>query len=203
MYRVIFELQNIDYDSLMVLVSELLKQQKDNPVLKGRKIPSMGISMLKKLPYEKKNEMFAIAINQDREKTVLAIQGLICAKFMDVSIRDIIGAATKEGLRFQADINQMDYDKAIDLFFGRYVTSEDFSEILGNENKPEEMEDLKSLTLEEFCENVKNMSEKYKETVFLKAVKRKQELFLRELEDFMNKKGVMAHPEGLKLLVHR
>ena len=54
MFRIILNVENVDYNVLIDMVSEMVKKNKDNPALKGMKIPPMGFAMVKNLPNAQK-----------------------------------------------------------------------------------------------------------------------------------------------------
>lgn len=196
MFRLIWNVEDVDYNTLIDMVAEMIKQNKDNPALKGMKVPPMGFSMLKNLPTDKKNEMFAMVINQDKARTIQTLQSVITSQFGAIRILDAVGAAISNGIGMQIDVGAFDFDRGIDLFFPKYLTSADFNEAL-------EDEDASSMTMEEFCQNVKTLPVSDKEVVFLRAIRMKRERFLYDLESMMKNKGISVRLSELKILVRR
>lgn len=194
MFRLIWNVEDVDYNALIDMVSEMIKQNKDNPALKGMKIPPMGFSMLKNLPADKKNEMFAMVINQDKARTIQTLQSVITSKFGAVRILDAVGIATTNGVGMQIDVAAFDFDKGIDLFFPKYLKNEDFNEALGDDEES-------SMTMEEFCQSVKALPLKDKEVVFLRAIRMKKDQFLYDIEYMIKSKGISARLSELKILV--
>lgn len=194
MFRLIWNVEDVDYNTLIDMVSEMIKQNKDNPALKGMKIPPMGFSMLKNLPTDKKNEMFAMVINQDKARTIQTLQSVITSKFGAVRILDAVGIATTNGVGMQLDVGAFDFDKGIDLFFPKYLKNEDFNEALGDDG-------ASSMTMEEFCQSVKALPVKDKEVVFLRAIRMKKDQFLYDIEYMIKSKGISARLSELKILV--
>ena len=178
------------------MVSEMVKKNKDNPALKGMKIPPMGFSMVKKLPEDKKNEMLAMLVNQDKTRTIQTLTSVIAARFGWIRILNAEAAVAEEGVSFQVDVGAYDFDRGIDLFFPKYLQTEDFNEALGD-NEAERM------TMGEFCQAVKELSIDDKEVVFLRSIRMKKESFLYDLECAMKEKGISAHLSELKILVRR
>lgn len=194
MFRLIWNIEDVDYNTLIDMVSEMIKQNKDNPALKGMKIPPMGFSMLKNLPTDKKNEMFAMVINQDKARSIQTLQSVITSKFGAVRILDVVGSAVANGVGMQIDVGAFDFDRGIDLFFPKYLKKEDFKEALGDE-------DAFSMTIDEFCQSVKALPLNDKEVVFLRAIRMKKEQFLSDIEYMIKSKGISAHLSELKILV--
>ena len=196
MFRLILNVKNVDYNTLIDMVSEMVKKNKDNPALKGMKIPPMGFSMVKKLPEDKKNEMLAMLVNQDKTRTIQTLTSVIAARFGWIRILNAEAAVAEEGVSFQVDVGAYDFDRGIDLFFPKYLQTEDFNEALGD-NEAERM------TMGEFCQAVKDLSIDDKEVVFLRSIRMKKERFLYDLECSMREKGISAHLSELKILVRR
>lgn len=196
MFRFILKVKNVDYNTLIDMVSEMVKKNKDNPALKGMKIPPMGFSMVKKLPEDKKNEMLAMLVNQDKTRTIQTLTSVIAARFGWIRILNAEAAVAEEGVSFQVDVGAYDFDKGIDLFFPKYLQNEDFNEALGD-NEADRM------TMDEFCQAVKELSIDDKEVVFLRSIRMKKESFLYDLECAMKEKGISAHLSELKILVRR
>lgn len=196
MFRLILNVKNVDYNTLIDMVSEMVKKNKDNPALKGMKIPPMGFSMVKKLPEDKKNEMLAMLVNQDKTRTIQTLTSVIAARFGWIRILNAEAAVAEEGVSFQVDVGAYDFDRGIDLFFPKYLQTEDFNEALGD-NEADRM------TMGEFCQAVKELSIDDKEVVFLRSIRMKKESFLYDLECAMKEKGISAHLSELKILVRR
>ena len=196
MFRLILNVKNVDYNTLIDMVSEMVKKNKDNPALKGMKIPPMGFSMVKKLPEDKKNEMLAMLVNQDKTRTIQTLTSVIAARFGWIRILNAEAAVAEEGVSFQVDVGAYDFDRGIDLFFPKYLQNEDFNEALGD-NEADRM------TMDEFCQAVKELSIDDKEVVFLRSIRMKKESFLYDLECAMKEKGISAHLSELKILVRR
>lgn len=196
MFRLILNIKNVDYNTLIDMVSEMVKKNKDNPALKGMKIPPMGFSMVKKLPEDKKNEMLAMLVNQDKTRTIQTLTSVIAARFGWIRILNAEAAVAEEGVSFQVDVGAYDFDRGIDLFFPKYLQTEDFNEALGD-NEADRM------TMGEFCQAVKELSIDDKEVVFLRSIRMKKESFLYDLECAMKEKGISAHLSELKILVRR
>ena len=132
MFRLILNVEDIDYNALIDMVSQLIKQNKDNPALKGMKIPPMGFSMLKNLSVDKKNEMLAMVINQDKARTIQTLQSVITAQFGAIRILDTVGSTLANGVQLQVDVGAFDFDRGIDMFFPKYLQKSDFCETLGD-----------------------------------------------------------------------
>lgn len=196
MFRLILNVKNVDYNTLIDMVSEMVKKNKDNPALKGMKIPPMGFSMVKKLTEDKKNEMLAMLVNQDKTRTIQTLTSVIAARFGWIRILNAEAAVAEEGVSFQVDVGAYDFDRGIDLFFPKYLQTEDFNEALGD-NEADRM------TMGEFCQAVKELSIDDKEVVFLRSIRMKKESFLYDLECAMKEKGISAHLSELKILVRR
>lgn len=196
MFRLILNVKNVDYNTLIDMVSEMVKKNKDNPALKGMKIPPMGFSMVKKLPEDKKNEMLAMLVNQDKTRTIQTLTSVIAARFGWIRILNAEASAAEEGVSFQVDVGAYDFDRGIDMFFPKYLQTEDFNEALGD-NEADRM------TMGEFCQAVKDLSIDDKEVVFLRSIRMKKESFLYDLECAMREKGISAHLAELKILVRR
>lgn len=196
MFRLILNVKNVDYNTLIDMVSEMVKKNKDNPALKGMKIPPMGFSMVKKLPEDKKNEMLAMLVNQDKTRTIQTLTSVIAARFGWIRILNAEATVAEEGVSFQVDVGAYDFDRGIDMFFPKYLQTEDFNEALGD-NEAERM------TMGEFCQAVKELSIDDKEVVFLRSIRMKKESFLYDLECAMREKGISAHLAELKILVRR
>ena len=196
MFRLILNVKNVDYNTLIDMVSEMVKKNKDNTALKGMKIPPMGFSMVKKLPEDKKNEMLAMLVNQDKTRTIQTLTSVIAARFGWIRILNAEASAAEEGVSFQVDVGAYDFDRGIDMFFPKYLQTEDFNEALGD-NEADRM------TMGEFCQAVKDLSIDDKEVVFLRSIRMKKESFLYDLECAMREKGISAHLAELKILVRR
>ena len=196
MFRLILNVKNVDYNTLIDMVSEMVKKNKDNPALKGMKIPPMGFSMVKKLPEDKKNEMLAMLVNQDKTRTIQTLTSVIAARFGRIRILNAEATVAEEGVSFQVDVGAYDFDRGIELFFPKYLQTEDFNEALGD-NEADRM------TMGEFCQAVKDLSIDDKEVVFLRSIRMKKESFLYDLECAMREKGISAHLAELKILVRR
>lgn len=196
MFRLILNVEDVDYNALIDMLSEMLKQNKDNPALKGIKVPPMGFSMLKHLPTDKKNEMLAMVINQDKTRTIQTLQSVIMARFGVIQILDAQGTATTNGVSLQMDVGAFDFDRGIDLFFSKYLQNEDFNEALGDT-------EAAAMTMDEFCQTVKELALQDKEVVFLRSIRMKKDCFLADIESLARGKGISLRLSELKILVRR
>lgn len=196
MFRLILNVEDVDYNALIDMLSEMLKQNKDNPALKGIKVPPMGFSMLKHLPTDKKNEMLAMVINQDKTRTIQTLQSVIMARFGVIQILDAQGTATTNGVSLQMDVGAFDFDRGIDLFFPKYLQNEDFNEALGDT-------EAAAMTMDEFCQTVKELALQDKEVVFLRSIRMKKDCFLADIESLARGKGISLRLSELKILVRR
>lgn len=196
MFRLILNVEDVDYNTLIDMVSEMVKKSKDNPALKGMKIPPFGFSMLKNLSDDKKNEMLVMVINQDKTRTIQTMESVITARFGAVRILDVLGSAIANGVQLQMDVGAFDFDRGIDWFFPKYMKNEDFNEALGDT-------EASSMTMEEFCQTVKGLSPENKEVVFLRSIRMKKDVFLTELENLAMGKGISVRLSELKILVRR
>ena len=196
MFRLILDVEDVDYNTLIDMVSEMVKKNKDNPALKGMKIPPMGFSMVKNLPKAQKNEMLAMVVNQDKARTIQTLESVISARIGAVRILNATGEAITEGVRLTVDVGAFDFDRGIDLFFPKYLENIDFNEALGDEIADK-------MSMEEFCQAVKELSMDNKEIVFLRSLRMKKEKFLYDLECAIKGKGISARFSELKILVRR
>ena len=196
MFRLILNVEDVDYNALIDMVSEMVKKNKDNPALKGMKIPTMGFAMVKNLPSQQKNEMLAMIVNQDKTRTIQTLESVISAQFGAVRILNAQGTAISNGVQVQVDVGAYDFDRGIDIFFPKYLENEDFNEALGDSTAAE-------MTMGAFCQVVKELSIENKEVVFLRSLRMKKEKFLYDLECAMKGKGISAHLGELKILVRR
>ncbi len=196
MFRLILNVEDIDYDMLIDMISQMIKQNKDNPALKGMKIPPMGFSMLKKLPMDKKNEMLAMVVNQDKARTIQTLQSVVSARVGAARILDANATTLVNGVQLSIDVGAFDFDRGIDLFFPKYLTNEDFKEAIGDE-------DLEAMDMDSFCHTVKSLPVEDKEVVFLRSMRMKKESFLFDMENLMRGKGISLHLGELKILVRR
>lgn len=196
MFRLILNVEDIDYDVLIDMISQMIKQNKDNPALKGMKIPPMGFSMLKKLPMDKKNEMLAMVVNQDKARTIQTLQSVVSARVGAARILDANATTLVNGVQLSIDVGAFDFDRGIDLFFPKYLTNEDFKEAIGDE-------DLEAMDMDSFCHTVKSLPVEDKEVVFLRSMRMKKESFLFDMENLMRGKGISLHLGELKILVRR
>ena len=196
MFRLILDVEDVDYNTLIDMVSEMVKKNKDNPALKGMKIPPMGFSMVKNLPKAQKNEMLAMVVNQDKARTIQTLESVISARIGAVRILNATGEAITEGVRLTVDVGAFDFDRGIDLFFPKYLENSDFNEALGDESADK-------MSMEAFCQAVKELSVDNKEIVFLRSLRMKKEKFLYDLECAIQGKGISARFSELKILVRR
>ena len=196
MFRLILNVEDIDYDISIDMISQMIKQNKDNPALKGMKIPPMGFSMLKKLPMDKKNEMLAMVVNQDKARTIQTLQSVVSARVGAARILDANATTLVNGVQLSIDVGAFDFDRGIDLFFPKYLTNEDFKEAIGDE-------DLEAMDMDSFCHTVKSLPVEDKEVVFLRSMRMKKESFLFDMENLMRGKGISLHLGELKILVRR
>lgn len=196
MFRLILNVEDVDYNTLIDMVSEMVKKNKDNPALKGMKIPPMGFAMVKNLPKAQKNEMLAMIVNQDKARTIQTLESVIAARVGGVRILNAVGSVIPEGVQVTVDVGAFDFDRGIDMFFPKYLQNEDFSEALGDN-------EASSMTMSEFCQAVKELSMDNKEVVFLRSIRMKKENFLYDMECAMKGKGISARLSELKILVRR
>ena len=126
MFRLILNIEDVDYNTLIDMVSDMVKKNKDNPALKGMKIPPMGFAMVKTLPKAQKNEMLAMVVNQDKARTIQTLESVIGARVGDVRILNATGEAISDGVCLTVDVGAFDFDRGIDMFFPKYLeNSED------------------------------------------------------------------------------
>lgn len=196
MFRFILNIEDVDYNALLDMVSEMVKKNKDNPALKGMKIPPMGFAMVKNLPKAQKNEMLAMIVNQDKARTIQTMESVIAARVGAVRILNAVGCAIDNGVQVTVDVGAFDFDRGIDMFFPKYLKNEDFNEALGDDNADQ-------MTMDAFCKAVKDLSVDNKEIVFLRSLRMKKENFLNDLEIAVRGKGITAHFAELKILVRR
>ena len=196
MFRLILNIEDVDYNTLIDMVSDMVKKNKDNPALKGMKIPPMGFAMVKNLPKAQKNEMLAMVVNQDKTRTIQTLESVIGARVGAVRILNATGEAISEGVQLTVDVKYFDFDRGIDMFFPKYLENIDFNEALGDESADK-------MSMEEFCQAVKELSMDNKEIVFLRSLRMKKEKFLYDLECAIKGKGISARFSELKILVRR
>lgn len=196
MFRLILNVEDVDYNALIDMVSEMVKKNKDNPALKGMKIPPMGFAIVKNLPNQQKNKMLAMIVNQDKARTIQTLESVIGANFGAVKILNAQGTAISNGVQVQVDVGAYDFDRGIDMFFPKYLSNEDFNEALGDS-------EASAMTIEAFCQAVKELSFDDKEVVFLRSMRMKKESFLYDLECAIKGKGISARLSELKILVRR
>ena len=194
MFRLILNIEDVDYNTLIDMVSDMVKKNKDNPALKGMKIPPMGFAMVKTLPKAQKNEMLAMVVNQDKARTIQTLESVISARVGAVRILNAVGNAIAEGVQLTIDVGAFDFDRGMDMFFPKYLKNQDFSEALGDES-------VSAMTMEEFCNEVKAMPMKEKEIVFLRSMRMKKEMFLYDMENALKEKGISVRFPELKILV--
>ena len=99
-------------------------------------------------------------------------------------------------VQLTVDVGAYDFDRGIDMFFPKYLQSEDFNEALGDS-------EASAMTIEAFCQAVKELSFDDKEVVFLRSMRMKKESFLYDLECAIKGKGISARLSELKILVRR
>ena len=196
MFRLILNIEDVDYNTLIDMVSDMVKKNKDNPALKGMKIPPMGFAMVKNLPKAQKNEMLAMVVNQDKTRTIQTLESVIGARVGAIRILNATGEAISEGVQLTVDVKYFDFDRGIDMFFPKYLENIDFNEALGDESADK-------MSMEEFCQAVKELSMDNKEIVFLRSLRMKKEKFLYDLECAIKGKGISARFSELKILVRR
>ena len=196
MFRLILNIEDVDYNTLIDMVSDMVKKNKDNPALKGMKIPPMGFAMVKNLPKAQKNEMLAMVVNQDKTRTIQTMESVIGARVGAIRILNATGEAISEGVQLTVDVKYFDFDRGIDMFFPKYLENIDFNEALGDESADK-------MSMEEFCQAVKELSMDNKEIVFLRSLRMKKEKFLYDLECAIKGKGISARFSELKILVRR
>lgn len=196
MFRMVINVEDIDYNALIDMVSEMIKQHKDHPAIKSIKIPSMSFSMLKKLPTSKKNEILAMVVKQDKNRTIQTLQSVISAKAGAVRILDVNAVTLSDGVQFSFDIGAYDFDRGIDLFFPKYLVGDDLKEAIGDE-------EYEGRDIETFMQKVKEFPLEEKEVVFLRSIRMKRESFLYDVENFIKGKGITLRLEELKILVRR
>ena len=196
MFRIILNVEDVDFNALIDMVSEMVKKNKDNPALKGMKIPPMGFAMVKNLPKQQKNEMLAMIVNQDKTRTIQTLESVVSARFGAIRILNAVGNAISNGVQLTVDVGAFDFDRGIDMFFPKYLSNEDFNEALGDS-------EASAMTMGDFCQAVKGLSLDDKEVVFLRSMRMKKENFLYDLECAMRGKGISAHLAELKILVRR
>lgn len=194
MFRLILNVENVDYNTLIDMVSDMVKKNKDNPALKGMKIPPMGFAMVKNLPKAQKNEMLAMVVNQDKARTIQTLESVIGARFGAVRILNATALAIEEGVQVTVDVGAFDFDRGIDMFFPKYLENDDFNEALGDDCADK-------MTMEAFCQTVKELPTSTKEIVFLRSLRIKKENFLYDLECAIKSKGISARFSELKILV--
>ena len=196
MFRLILNIEDVDYNTLIDMVSDMVKKNKDNPALKGMKIPPMGFAMVKNLPKAQKNEMLAMVVNQDKARTIQTLESVIGARVGAIRILNATGEAISEGVQLTVDVKYFDFDRGIDMFFPKYLENIDFNEALGDESADK-------MSMEAFCQAVKELSMDNKEIVFLRSLRMKKEKFLYDLECAIKGKGISARFSELKILVRR
>ncbi len=196
MFRLILDVKDVDYNTLIDLLSDMIKKNKDNPALKGMKIPTAGFGMLKHLPMDKKNEMFAMVINQDKNRTMQTLESVISSAVGYAKVLDASAMALADGIQLLVDIGTYDFDRGIDLLFPKYMRKEDFNEAMG-----EDTADI--LTVDEFAKEVKSLSINDKEVILLRSLRMKKEAVLFDLENVLRQKGISLHFGEFKILVRR
>lgn len=195
MFRMILNVEDVDYNTLIDMISDMIKQNKDNPALKGMKMPIGGFSMLKHLPTDKKNEMFAMVINQDKNRTIQTLASVVSANIGAIRVLDASATTMQNGIQLLVDVGAFDFDKGIDLFFPKYLQEEDFNEAVGDE--------VTCPNIDDFCRQVKMLPIEDKEVVFLRSIRMKKDVFLLDLENVMKGKGISLRLTELKILVRR
>ena len=115
MFRLILNIEDVDYNTLIDMVSEMVKKNKDNPALKGMKIPSMGFAMVKNLPKAQKNEMLAMIVNQDKARTIQTLESVIAARVGAVRILNAVGSAITDGVQITVDVGAFDLASAVQM----------------------------------------------------------------------------------------
>ena len=144
----------------------------------------------------KKNEMLAMIVNQDKTRTIQTLESVITARIGAVRILNVVGNAIADGVQLTVDVGAFDFDRGIDMFFPKYLSSEDFNEALGDSLADD-------MSNSEFCQAVKELSLEDKEVVFLRSIRMKKDSFLSDMENAMKDKGISANLSELKILVRR
>ena len=106
--------------------------------------------------------MLAMIVNQDKARTIQTLESVIASRVGAVRILNAVGSAITDGVQITVDVGAFDFDRGIDMFFPKYLKNEDFNEALGDET-------ASSMTMQEFCDEVKAMSVEKKEIVFLRS----------------------------------
>lgn len=194
MFRMILDIEDIDYNSLIDMVSEFIKQNKDNPAMSKMKIPGMGFGFLKNLPDAKKGEMFAMVVNQDKARTIQTLESAIGSRLGSVKLVD--AGLKSEGANLQAtiDVGAFEFERGIELLFPRWVLPEDYEEITDGEIVAAE-------SVEAFTCEVKALPTDKKELAFLRTIRTKKQGILQELENILKQKNISVRLTELKLLV--
>ena len=129
MIKIIFEIDHINYDRFL---ENVLKQAKEHPELMGgAKLPPFSDKMLKMLPADKKNEMFAQVINTEKERLKPGIAGALARLIGPVEIYDMAVSCNGSAVTAQGELCRMDLDYFIQNFMPRYYDPVHAAEMLG------------------------------------------------------------------------
>lgn len=187
MFRIQIEISNVNYDSMLDIFMEQIKQQQQNGTLGGMKIPPMmNMDFLKMMPQETKDTMVASAMNAEQKRMIDMLEMFAAKSGQEMKINQLNIECVKEEnckIRVKLDVSSMNYQTAIDKIATLLIGEEDLKSVMGECYQ-------ETITVPDAAIYMKQQSEKRQEYFVLKSLSDKKEVIMQKIESMAEDNGM-------------
>lgn len=198
MFRIQMEIYNVNYDAMLDTFMEQIKQQQQNGMLGGIKIPPMmNMGFLKSMPQETKDAMVASAINAEQKRMTDMLELFAAKSGQKVKIHQLHVVCVKEEnckIRINLDVTSMDYHTAIDKITALLIEEEDLKSVMGECYQ-------EAITVSDAAAYMKQQDEKKQEFFVLKSMSGKKKVIMERLESMAADSGMHLELSNIRFMV--
>ena len=200
MFKMVLDVQSIDYNGIMESAMEALKQNRDAAKAQGVKMPNkLQMLLFKKLPDDKKSEAIAQMVNSEEGQASMCpaleqmLSGLFQVRVLHLEART---DQPSLALRLIADMDHLNSEQAIGRLFPQLAMVPDYPDILGGAYRP-------GMNAQDAMSAALNLPDSDRELAVLKMLKHAKASLLGSLEMGARAKGMNFHISDLKFLTRR
>ncbi len=198
MFRIQIEISNVNYDTMLDTFMEQIKQQQQNGMLGGMKIPPMiNMDFLKMMPQETKDAMVASAINAEQQRMTDMIEMFAEKSGLKMKIHQLHVLCVKEancGIRINLDVTSVDYLTSIDKIADFLIEEEDLRSVMGECYQ-------EGITVPEAAAYMKQQDEKKQEFFVLKSLSNRKKEIMKKLVSMAADNGMHLELSNIRFML--
>ena len=196
MFKMIIDIEDVNYDNLMDQMLGMLKEQEKNGTLNGAKIPPMPDSnLLKKMPQPMKNQMLVAALQMEKKKIIEMMEKLVEKVAGEITIQSFeLQAKNEPGcvLRTAITIQTIDYLFVLDKILP-FLTKEECEELLG--------EDANQIPQDQIATYLRERTTKEQEVFMAKSMRIKKDVMIQKAEEMVAERNAYLKIASIRFLV--